>query len=102
MIGPTGGYLLGFLPAVLVAGGLIRLLGRRFWSMCLAMAAGMAVCYLFGTLWYLHIYMNGSGEMGFAAAIMQCVVPFLLPDGAKILLAAWMTKRLEKMVRTEK
>ena len=99
LAGPTGGYLIGFMFAVSAAGGLIRLLGRRFWALCVSMAVGMMLCYLFGTLWYMGIYVGDSNEMGFAAVAMQCVVPFILPDAAKILLAAWMTKRFEKIVR---
>ena len=98
LAGPTGGFLLGFLLAIPVIGGLLRLLGRRFWVMCAAMAAGMLLCYLLGTVWYAEVYLQGSGA-GFWAAALQCVVPFLLPDAAKILLAAWMTGRLSSFIR---
>lgn len=93
LAGPTGGYLLGFIFTVLTAGGLLKIFSKNFFGRCLAMAAGLLVCYLFGTLWYLYIYAPHSG-MSFAAVAMQCVLPFILPDTAKLLLAAWMTGRL--------
>ena len=99
LVGPTGGYLIGFLFTALVTGGLIRLLGKRFWALCIAMAAGILVCYGFGTVWYVEGYARGTAGIGYAAAFMQCVVPFLLPDAAKIILAAWMTNRLSHIVR---
>ena len=59
-----------------------------------ANAVGMAVCYLFGTLWFMQLT-----HSGFAAALALCVVPYLLPDGIKLALAAILSVRLEKFVK---
>ena len=91
LVGPTGGYLVGFLFTALLTGFLTRK-SDRFWVLTAAMAAGIAVCYAFGTAWFALFYANG----GLGKILMTCVVPFLLPDAAKILVAAVLVRRIRK------
>ena len=56
-----------------------------------AMIVGLAVCYLFGTVWFVAVY---TGGMGFGAALMMCVVPYIIPDLVKIALAILLVRRL--------
>ena len=89
--GPTGGYLVGFLFTALLTGFLTRK-SDRFWVLTAAMAAGIAVCYAFGTAWFALLYANG----GLGKILMTCVVPFLLPDAAKTVVAAILVRRIRK------
>ena len=81
-LGPTGGYLIGFVPAAFVV-GLLAEQGwdRRFWTTACAMLAGTAVIYLFGLTWITH-YVPASTvlEVG--------LYPFIPGDMAKLVLAA--------------
>ena len=54
LLGATGGYILGFLGSAWTVWGMERLLGRRGWVLALSMALGLAVCYAFGTAWFLR------------------------------------------------
>ena len=94
LLGATGGYIFGFLPAAAVSGAIMDRFGRKMWVMLGAMALGMIICYLFGTAWFVWVYMRSAKEMGFFGALGICVVPYLLPDALKLLLAAWLTTRL--------
>lgn len=87
LLGVTGGYLWGFLFS-----GLIYWLLERFGKLP-AMIAAMAVCYLCGSIWF-HIYAGG----GLALILLRCVVPFLIPDGLKILLAHSLSRRLRRHI----
>ena len=86
LLGPTGGYLWGFLAAALVYWGLEKRLPR--W---ICMALGMAVCYACGTAWYLMAFGGG-----FFPVLALCVLPYLLPDAIKLGLALLLSRRLEK------
>ena len=86
ILGPTGGYLWGFL-----ATGLVFWLLEK-WSRPLAMIAGIIVCYACGTLWYMT-YTGGA----LAAVLAQTVLPYLIPDAVKLVLALRLTKRLQKI-----
>ena len=96
LLGATGGYLIGF-----VAMGLVFWLaaGRSLavWRMALGLAAGLAVCYLFGTLWFVHVYTGGP--MTFRAALGLCVVPFLPFDAIKLTLALTVARMLAQRMR---
>ena len=87
ILGPTGGYLWGFLATGLVYWALEK------WNRLLGMIAGLSLCYGCGTIWYMH-YTGGAP----AAVLMQAVVPYLIPDGLKLILALRLTRRLERYV----
>lgn len=97
ILGPTGGYLLGFLPAAAVAGIIMKQGGklRRMLGMC----AGLAICYAVGTAWFMVVYARNSGGIGLGAALSMCVLPFVLPDIVKLTLATLITDRLKRAIR---
>ena len=83
MMGPTGGYLLGYLPAALLAGWLAERGWDRnvFSAMAAALLAG-AVIYLPGLLWL-------GSVIGFDKPILAFgLYPFILGDITKAMLAA--------------
>lgn len=84
----TGGFLWGFSAAALVYWALERF-GRLS-----AMVAAQVVCYGCGCWWFSRY----SGGAGFGAAMLVCVVPYLIPDGIKLWLALNMSRRLRKFV----
>ena len=86
ILGPTGGYLWGFLGTGLVFWSLEK------WSRPAAMIAGLIVCYACGTIWYMT-YTGGA----LAAVLAQTVLPYLIPDALKLVLALRLTKRLKKI-----
>lgn len=93
LLGATGGYLIGFLLVAVLTGWVAQRV-RRIWQLALGMAGGMAALYAFGTLWYAALYANG----GLKAILLTCVVPFLLPDAAKLSLALLLVVRLRRSI----
>ncbi len=101
--GPTGGYIFGFLFAVTVSGfcKLLPLKNKtvRTTAAFAGMLLGLIVCYSFGTLWFLGVYAKKTGaEIGLSAALMTCVVPYIVPDLVKTALAAVISVRLEDKI----
>lgn len=90
LLGPTGGFLLGYLPCAWLTGTLCRR-ESGFARLCLAMAAGTVCCYACGALYFMLV--SGSGP---AAALTACVLPFIPGDAAKAALAAALTLRLRR------
>ena len=94
LAGPTGGYIIGFLPMTVVASVLLRRAGTGFLPRMLALAAGLLVCYAFGTVWFLWAYTRSSGAIGLVTVLAKCVFPFVLPDLVKLALAEAVARRL--------
>lgn len=99
LLGTTGGYILGFLAMAVVYWIVTAWLGSRFWVSILAMVLGLLVCYAFGTLWFMILYAQVSGPIGLTTALGWCVIPFVIPDLAKLALAALLARRVSRFLR---
>lgn len=99
LLGVTGGYIVGFLAACLVYWLLTDLLGEKPWVQLTAMILGLLACYALGTVWFMVVYAQSSGAIGFVAVLSKCVFPFIIPDACKIALAYVLTLRLKRYVR---
>ncbi|MER2598482.1 MAG: biotin transporter BioY [Caldilineales bacterium] len=83
LLGPTGGYWLGFVLAAMLVGTLAeRGWDRRMVSSALAMLAGNVVIYMAGVAWLTQFV--GGVERALTAGVL----PFLVGDLFKIALAA--------------
>ncbi len=92
--GPTGGYLLGYLPAVCVV-GLIAEKGRnRMVFDIIAMICGSAIIYACGVPWLKMILSLSWGK-----AFVVGMVPFLIGDALKIAAAVPIAKVLRPIVK---
>ena len=94
LFGPTGGYIWGFLLSAVLFGIVKKLLGEARLSDFFAMLAGLVGCYSFGTIWFVQVYSGGS-DMTYASALSVCVLPFILPDLLKIIVACRLIKRIK-------
>lgn len=97
----TGGYIIGFLFSALVMWAMEMLFGKKPWVLALSMAVGLAVCYAFGTAWFMVVYAKDAGAIGLATALGWCVFPFVIPDLVKIALAMVLSKRLAAIMKVQ-
>lgn len=98
LAGPTGGYIIGFLFSALTMWAMEKLPGKKSVMQIVSMAAGLLVCYAFGTAWFMVVYGRTNGPIGLVAALTSCVVPFIIPDIIKIGLAYVLSRKLKKYV----
>ena len=94
LIGPTGGYLIGYLPAVFLIGKISQKAKPRAVSDVLAMICGTLVLYACGVSW-LKIVTGMSP----AKALALGMAPFLIGDALKIAAAAVIAKALRPVIR---
>ena len=97
LLGTTGGYLTGFLVSGLLYWLLTALRGTTKWQL-LAMIAGLLVCYCFGSIWYYIVYLQTGTAVTAGFLILKCILPYLLPDIAKLLLAWQLSQKLRRFV----
>lgn len=84
LLGPTGGYLLGFVLASVVLGEMVE--RRKDWSLgrvLTAMSLGVLIIYAFGAA-QLALFLG----LDVTEAIVLGVVPFVIVDALKVLISA--------------
>ena len=94
MLGPTGGYLIGFAVAAFIVGALAeRGFDRNVFRLFAAMVVADAVVFVLGLLWL-------GSVIGWDKPVLQFgLYPFLLGDAVKIALAACLVAAGARLVR---
>ena len=95
-LGPTGGYMIGFLMAGLCYTALEKPGEKSKTVKYISLVLGMLLCYILGTFWFVGVYAARGTQYGFGKALSLCVLPFILPDSAKITLAVLVGSRLKR------
>ena len=97
LVGPTGGYLVGFIFLTLISGWFLEKFHGKISMYVLGMVLGTAVTYLFGTVW-LCIQMHLTFIQGLAAGVL----PYLPGDIVKMIAAVIVGSAVRKsMIRME-
>lgn len=95
LIGPTGGYIVGFLFTAIIMGLYLDKFGITFVHAIIANIIGMVVTLAFGATWLKIV-----GDLSWTAAFMGGVAPFIVAGIVKAVLAAWfgviVRRRLER------
>lgn len=82
LLGPTGGYILGFVPAAFISGYLAQLgWSRHIVSCFIAACLGTTVIFLFGLLMLSHL-------VGWHQAIQLGLMPFIISETIKLVAMA--------------
>ena len=98
LLGPTGGYIIGFIFSALVMWFAENRFGKSLKVLAASMVIGLIVCYAFGTAWFMAVYTKETGEIGLMTALGWCVFPYIIPDAVKIALAVILCRRLRPVI----
>lgn len=99
LIGPTGGYLIGFIPMAVIAGVFIKrsISMNNLWIGRIlgifGMILGTIIAYIFGTAWLAY-----QADMDFQAALWAGVIPFIPGDLIKMVLAVLAGPQIRKQL----
>ena len=108
LIGPTGGFIVGFLAA-----GLVYWLVDSRWfkdmkkksrtsRLVFSVIEGLIVeviLYSVGVSWFMFVYTRNTGAIGIGSVLTLCVIPFLVPDAVKLAIAAVTSLRTVGIVK---
>jgi biotin transport system substrate-specific component len=93
LLGPTGGYLIGFLPAVFIIGFISEKFKHRFISDIIAMICGTVVIYALGVI-QLKIVLAKTWMVTLAIGVF----PFIIFDIVKVVAAAVTAKAVRPII----
>lgn len=101
LMGPTGGFLLGYLVAVPAAAGLLWLARKKIANKKAIFACEIAAGVVFTALAYVAGCIQYTFVAGITleAAFLTAVAPFIVPDAAKVVLAALCAQPVKHALR---
>lgn len=82
VLGPTGGYMAGYIPLVIITGLFIKAFPRSRVLQFLGMICATAVLYTLGTAWFCV-----QSDSNLQRAVALCVFPFIPGDLIKMVVA---------------
>jgi biotin transport system substrate-specific component len=94
LLGPTGGYLIGFIFLCLIAGFFVDRFSGNKYMYALGMVIGTAVTYVLGSAWLAY-----QAHMSFGAALVVGVIPYILGDIVKIVIATTLGITIKQQLR---
>jgi len=95
LAGPTGGYLIGFVAGAYVTGKLVQIRkGAGIYWTAFSIAVGFVVIYVLGVAQLALV-----AQMGIAKAVSIGVIPFLIGDCLKIILASIVVIKIRDKIR---
>lgn len=92
LIGPNGGFLVGYVAMAFVVGRCVEAWGRTFRKLVCAMILGCLTVYAFGVAWFMVL--TGTGLV---PSLLLCMAPFLPGDAVKILLGSFLVHRYGRL-----
>ena len=106
-IGPTGGFLIGFVFGALVYWLLEKLFLKKLMTSpvktwifgMLGFVVFEVVMYIVGVIWFMTVYAAQTGPVGLATVMSWCVIPFIIPDIVKMVVAVLTGERASKLIR---
>ena len=106
-IGPTGGFLIGFVFGALVYWLLEKLFLKKLMTTTvktwifgmLGFVVFEVVMYIVGVIWFMTVYAAQTGPVGLATVMSWCVIPFIIPDIVKMVVAVLTGERASKLIR---
>lgn len=87
LLGPTGGFLFSFPIAAFVIGKLAK--NKKVITLLVAMLTGTLIIYLFGAIQGTLVT-----HLGLTAIFTGWILPFIIGDAIKLLLAVWIVKSI--------
>lgn len=95
IMSPTGGFIIAFL-VIAISYIPFDFIKRGTIARYVHLALCLIVCYTIGIIWLVFV-----SEIGFKAAILMTIVPFILPDIIKIALAVMVSDKLARVSVSE-
>ena len=89
LLGPTGGYLIGYLALSWIGGSVLEKMKRPI----LSLVVGTVGMYILGTLWLM-----GQSKLDLLTAFSVGFAPFIVIDFLKILGAVFLGKTIKKRI----
>lgn len=93
ILGPTGGFIIGYIFYSLIVGILLEKFNKNFIYILVVNLIGLVVCYIFGMAWFMY-----TTNVSFLYALTVIIIPYVLLDLIKIILSYLVYIQLKKVI----
>lgn len=97
VFGPTGGFLVGFIPTTYFIGQYLKWTSYTVQHAIIANIIGMFITLSFGTVWLKYL-----ADLSWTAAFMSGFIPFLIVGIIKAVIAGWLGIIVRRRLLTAK
>lgn len=99
LFGKSGGYIIGFIFTALIVGLITKYVKTKNQAVNIAIAViamiiGDFVCFAIGTAQFMIVT-----KLSLTVSLTYCVIPFIIPDVIKMIVAALFVNRVKKYTR---
>ena len=94
LLGPTGGFIIGYFPFISVICGLKKSVGTNTICDTISLICGTLVLYLFGCIWFMF---NTNCDL--PTALYTVVLPYIPVDTVKIIISILSVDRIRCIIR---
>lgn len=101
LAGNTGGYIIGFLLIPLFMLITKNLYKENTVLLIFFSFLSLIICYAAGTLWFYFLYTSSTGAITIPVILSICVIPFIIPDIIKIILAYLVSKFIKPRLKND-
>ena len=101
LTGPTAGFIWGFLMGVPVFYIFEKYFSRKKALIIIGYIIYILIHYIPGALWYCRFTAGEISTAGLVSSALVTVVPFIVPDAVKLLVAMLTINRLKKIIKTK-
>ncbi len=91
LFGPTGGYIIGYIPASAFLAYIASKTSKCSIMFVLSVLCGNLILFFCGTLWFVFLT-----KTEFISALTICVLPFIITDIIKSMLALYLSLKVKK------
>lgn len=98
IIGPTGGYIIGFIFIGVLYIVFEPLFSKGIKLQLPVLAGGLIICYFVGSMWFLTVFEMRGTSYSFGDVLLICVLPYVIPDLGKLAMAWVVSNRIRKAI----
>lgn len=97
LLGPTGGFIIGYIPCAVISGLFADKFKNRFYLQFAGLLIGTVVMYIPGVSWM--IYILGADSVNSALSVIAVnILPFVPVDLLKIVLAVFIGNKINNRI----
>lgn len=97
----TGGFLVSFIFIPIIFKIFGNILKNEKTNYIVSTAFSLLLMYIIGAIWFYIVYINNNDSVSFIYSLTFSVIPFIIPDILKAVIAYYLIKKMKIIIKNE-